>query len=249
MTTSIRSYSSTTFFRRHLPGQQQFPENHPRNRVVELLPSCQENPLQMTKSEASRQNGARSQGPVTPEGKARSAQNATKHGLDSKVVVLANESRAEYHELLSDYLRFYAPTGPVELDLVHEIAANRWRMRRCLRLESAAFDGAFETGPETLLDQAFGQNGAIRLLNRYEGRLRRAYERATVELRRIQAERNAAAAEQETITERKQRNEPRGYLDTYLEAVRLTPQLPVCPFPDSNGKPSPGQLGPNGYEY
>lgn len=178
----------------------------------------------MTRSEASRRNGAQSKGPATPEGKARSAQNSIKHGLDSKTVVLSNESQEEYDDLLGDHLRHYRPAGPLETDLVHEIAANRWRLRRCLRLESAAFDAAMENNPDDLLDSTFGQTGALRHLSRYEGRLRRAYEKASAELRRIQAERKAAA-EAEALVQ-KQQNEPKGYLATYRDAVLMTPNLP-----------------------
>ena len=190
----------------------------------------------MTKSEASRRNGAQSKGPITPEGKTRSAQNATKHGLDSKVVVLANESQEEYDDLLWDYVRHYQPIGAIELDLVHEIAANRWRMRRCLRLESAALDAAFEQNPDAVLDGAFGPNGAIRTLSRYEGRLRRAYERATAELRRIQSER-IAEAEAKRANTPEERNEPKSYLDIYRQAVQMTPNLP-----------SSAPKGPNGHD-
>ena len=178
----------------------------------------------MTKAEASRRNGAQSKGPATPEGKTRAAQNSTTHGLNSAVVVLKNESQEEYEGLLSDYIRYHNAVGSIELDLVHEIAANRWRLRRCLRLESAAFDAAIENNPDEVLDSTFGQNGALRQLSRYEGRLRRAYERATAELRRIQSEREAAA---EQAKPSPVRNEPKSYLQIYEDAVLRTPQRPT----------------------
>jgi hypothetical protein len=49
------------------------------------------------RAEASRQNGAKSRGPKTEEGKARSAQNALKHGMRAeKHLVLPEEDGAEF---------------------------------------------------------------------------------------------------------------------------------------------------------
>ena len=52
------------------------------------------------RAEASRRNGAKSCGPKTPEGKARSAQNALKHGFRAqKHMVLPGEDAAEFAAL------------------------------------------------------------------------------------------------------------------------------------------------------
>ena len=50
---------------------------------------------------ASRANGARSRGPKSPEGKARSAQNSVRHGLLARAVALPGESREKFDQLLT----------------------------------------------------------------------------------------------------------------------------------------------------
>ena len=63
---------------------------------------------------ANQTNAQSSTGPRTEEGKARSAQNATKHGLTSRQFVIAPHQREEFDELQSSLLAELAPQGAVE---------------------------------------------------------------------------------------------------------------------------------------
>lgn len=68
--------------------------------------------------EASRVNGAKSRGPVTAAGKQRSSQNSIRHGLTSKVVVLAGENKEEFDRVLAAYLARWQPADQPERDIV-----------------------------------------------------------------------------------------------------------------------------------
>ncbi len=62
---------------------------------------------------ASRANGARSRGPKTPEGKARSARNSTHHGLLARVLLLEGESRDRFDELVCTLNASSTPAPPL----------------------------------------------------------------------------------------------------------------------------------------
>lgn len=70
----------------------------------------------MSLATIARVNGAKSNGPTTSEGKARSAQNSLKHGLTSSRVVLPHESKEEYEELEASFKETFKPFGAVEND-------------------------------------------------------------------------------------------------------------------------------------
>jgi hypothetical protein len=80
------------------------------------------------KSETARINGAKSHGPVTPEGKARSAANSRRHGLTASVL-LDGESDEHFQLLLADFMDHFQPQTGVETDLVEVMAIARWRLR------------------------------------------------------------------------------------------------------------------------
>src|SRR5690348_462004 len=88
-------------------------------------------------SAASRLKGACSHGPSTPEGKARSALNGTRHGLrGATFTLLPGEDPAAWAALLAGYLARLRPADAPELACVERLAACDWREARLLRLEA-----------------------------------------------------------------------------------------------------------------
>ncbi len=63
--------------------------------------------------------------------------NAMKHGILSRLVVLAHEDHAEYGDLLAALVEEHRPGGMTERHLVEELAAIIWRKRRVLMAEGA----------------------------------------------------------------------------------------------------------------
>ena len=72
---------------------------------------------------ANRRNGARSTGPRTKPGKARSRRNALKHGLSAEQVVMLGEDPVAFEALRDDLYAHYQPADPVAINLVEQVAA------------------------------------------------------------------------------------------------------------------------------
>ncbi len=89
---------------------------------------------------ANHSNAQKSTGPRTPEGKAVVAQNAVKHGLLAKEVVIKGEDPGEFEFYREQMLAELAPAGQMESLLAHRIVGLAWRLRRAERLQAAAFD-------------------------------------------------------------------------------------------------------------
>ena len=66
--------------------------------------------------------------------------NAMKHGILSRLVVLAHEDHAEYGDLLAALIEEHRPAGMTERTLIEELAAIIWRKRRVLMAEGAAIN-------------------------------------------------------------------------------------------------------------
>jgi hypothetical protein len=84
---------------------------------------------------ASRRNGARSRGPKTAVGKARSSRNALKHGLCArKLLVLPEEDASQFQALEAALLEELAPVGALQAVLAQRVVSAAWRLMRADRL-------------------------------------------------------------------------------------------------------------------
>jgi hypothetical protein len=78
---------------------------------------------------ANRANAQNSTGPRTAEGKARSRQNALKHGLTAKCPVLPSEDPAEFTAFVDALFEDLTPCGATEALLVDQISVTAWRLK------------------------------------------------------------------------------------------------------------------------
>ena len=94
-------------------------------------------PISARKLASNRANAARSTGPRTPEGKARSACNATKHGFtSSSFAVVRLEDLDEVARLKDDLLAVYQPENPQEVFAIERLALAQHNLFRIARLEA-----------------------------------------------------------------------------------------------------------------
>jgi hypothetical protein len=130
---------------------------------------------------APRANGARSQGPSTPQGKQRSSQNAVRHGLLARCIVMEKESLQSFEALLTQHLDSLQPVDGMEFGMVEEMVASNWRMRRAWAIDTRMLEDAADTqagsDPVGSIAAAF-TSPALALMHRYETRLHLVYQRS-----------------------------------------------------------------------
>jgi hypothetical protein len=146
------------------------------------------------RAEASRKNGAKSRGPKTPEGKARSAQNALKHGMRAQTyLVLPEEDAEEFAVLEAAMIAELAPVGALQTVLARRIGVAAWRLARADRLELELFQEHQFPTPGFGLALIRDGNGtrSFETLLRYRGAAMAEFWRALKTLKALQAEQAA----------------------------------------------------------
>src|SRR5437879_6515816 len=175
-------------------------------------------------------NAQHSTGPRTPEGRARSSQNARTHGLTARDVLIAPDEREEFEELLNDYQMDVQPQGAAQQSLFDDLVAAAWNLRR---MEVRACSDTTRTAEQ--LEKELDR------LVRYKTCIERTFHRSLKELKALQTNSFIAAtlpeiirphvpplANASQITKRTQQFEKRDslrLLKSLLESPRPFPRL------------------------
>ena len=214
-----------------LPTAENSPETSPSNRKSKLLQRIDEKLAEGKKAKAERSarkgkasqracaakvksnrlNSQLSTGPKSEAGKARVSANALKTGFFANVERLNPQDSAAYQNAVADLRMGLHPDGPVEEQLIRELAMFRARLLRLEAAEYALLCSGIETGPErtdefVVRDQeldareiaaAYVNNAAaLEHLHKAEIHLRRAYNRTWDRLERMQKERHKLPLDQ-----------------------------------------------------
>lgn len=148
---------------------------------------------------ANRLNALASTGPRTGAGRAASAQNAVRHGLAAKAIVISGEDPLEFAAFHDDFRARLRPADAVEALLVDRIVACAWRLQRIVRIEREVMASLRSATPCSVFDtitpglsyrhDALNGGDVIGKLARHEAALEKGFYRALHELERLQAAR------------------------------------------------------------
>jgi hypothetical protein len=150
---------------------------------------------------ANHRNSQQSTGPITEAGKAKMRNNALRHGLTSKHVLIEGEDPEEYEALRQDLANDWNPADTQEAHLVTQIAEGIWRLMRARRVETRTYEAFLEAtnnseDPDARVADCFHSNAKqFDNLRRYETTIERSYYRAITELRKLQKERRKSEIE------------------------------------------------------
>jgi hypothetical protein len=200
---------------------------------------------------ANRRNAQKSTGPRSAEGRATSSQNALRHGLTAKRVIVSGESGEDFTSFYWERYQVMNPTDPIAEGLVERIIILEWRLRRMYRAEAGLMCAV--GGAE---DVFHGMSKEMVALSRYETGIDRALRRAHHELERHQARcRGEAVAPPIAVTvsgtvnvedlPQSPRNRAHGPDNNREDSMLFTPGVDAIRYVENNpvggGSPTPDQ--------
>ena len=135
---------------------------------------------------ANRENAKLSTGPRTDAGKAASSSNASKHGLATRGIIIAQGQQDAFDLIESDLRGTLLPEGPLQEFLFKRVLTGAWNLYRCGESEKVVFNSSGKPRLDPLLDE----NDAViyARIHRYAKEAENSMYKAMRELARIQEE-------------------------------------------------------------
>ncbi|HEX3746630.1 MAG TPA: hypothetical protein VHW09_21985 [Bryobacteraceae bacterium] len=180
---------------------------------------------------ANRRNALKSTGPRTPEGKARSSQNALKSGIDSHAQIIRHETPAELEHLKFEYHDRFLPDTPEQRTLVDTLIDCEWLLRRFRRVEAEIWvEGMRNQVHQTILGESFNRmDETFARLQRRIDATHRNYRHALRDLERLQAAAGSETAAAEPVTPTSETSKPEtGFVPQSSHESSSYPPPPPC---------------------
>jgi len=102
--------------------------------------------------EASRINGAKSHGALSPETQAICSKNSLKHGLTAKTLSLTEEEREDYTNLVNITFNHYRPISSMEKHVIQSVADLEWKIVKADIYEAGILANGHMSNREDLKD-------------------------------------------------------------------------------------------------
>ena len=141
--------------------------------------------LSEARQNANAANALLSTGPRTGEGKARSSQNARKHGLTAAQFIIAAEDREEFEDFHAQLQNDIRPEGALQQILFDQLLASAWNLRRirCMEAELTASAQSYRD----ILDNP-ELTAKLDRLARHQTRIEHSFHRSLRELKSLQTD-------------------------------------------------------------
>ncbi len=133
---------------------------------------------------AGRLNGVKGAGHKSDEGKAKSSQNAIRHGLTS---FPSGDHKEEFEAIRNEILENLRPEDGVQASLVDRIALCTWRLRRVFDIETNVFGRPGRGVSDSAFQNCYTTERLISL-NKYEANLERSISRTLRILNELKTE-------------------------------------------------------------
>jgi hypothetical protein len=192
------------------------------------------------RAESARINGAKSQGPKTPEGIKNAKTASVQHGLYATHDTLGHLIDKElYDEFVSEMVALWQPPNAYVARRVNQLVANLWEIDRLLAVRREYLADAFTGTATTVIDMELLLSSKGDIINRLDVRLRRLnleVSRLETDILRLKKHFATAGPSQDSL---KTNDEP-----------DETPQTAAAPPPEtSNDAPEPSAPAINNPEF